>query len=113
MKKLLIFFLLLPACLSKEKPPQGVLHSDKMVAILVDIHIAEARANRIQLRSYDSIQAYYKKLEANVYQKHKVDSVTYRKSFRYYMDHMKQMDEIYTAVVDSLNVREKVGKLDY
>lgn len=104
--------LLLPACVREEEPPQSVLPKEKMVNILVDIHIAEAKANRIQLKSYDSIQAYYKKLEADVYKKHRVDSVVYRKSFTYYMDHMKQMDEIYTAVVDSLNVKEKVGKLD-
>lgn len=112
MKKLIIFFLLLSACVREDQPPQSVLPKNKMVDILVDIHIAEAKANRIQLRSYDSIQAYYKKLEADVYKKHQVDSVTYRKSFRYYMDHIKQMDEIYAAVVDSLNVREKVGKID-
>ena len=112
MKKLIIFFLLLSGCISEVKPPQSVLAKEKMVDILIDIHIAEAKANRIQLRSYDSIQAYYKKLEADIYKKHKVDSVVYRKSFTYYMDHIKQMDEIYAAVVDSLNLKEKVGKLD-
>jgi hypothetical protein len=109
---MILFFLLLSACIQEEQAPRSVLPKEKMVDILVDIHIAEARANRIQLRSYDSIQAYYKKLETDVYKKHQVDSAIYNKSFRYYMDHIKQMDEIYTAVVDSLNVREKVGKID-
>jgi hypothetical protein len=112
MHRLILFFLLLTACIRDEKPPQHVLTKEQMIDILVDIHLAEAKANRISLRSYDSIQAYYKKLERDVYQKHQVDSVVYRKSFAYYMDHIKHMDEIYAAVVDSLNVKEKVGKLE-
>ena len=48
----------------------------------------------------------------DVFKKHQVDSAVYRKSFIYYLDHMKQMDEIYTTVIDSLNVREKVGTLE-
>jgi hypothetical protein len=111
-KKLIIFVLLLSACIKEEKHPKQVLTKEQMVAVLVDIHIAEARANRVALRSYDSIQAYYKKLERDVFVKHKVDSASYRKSFTYYMDHMKHMDEIYAAVVDSLNVKEKVGTIE-
>jgi 3-hydroxyacyl-CoA dehydrogenase len=112
MPRLVIFFLLLTGCVGEEQAPPHVLSKEQMVNILVDIHIAEAKANRVLLRSYDSTQAYYKKLEQDVFKKHQVDSAVYRKSFTYYMDHMKQMDEIYTAVVDSLNVKEKVGKLE-
>jgi hypothetical protein len=111
-KKLIIFFLLLTACIKEEKTPPNILSQEKMVDVLIDIHIAEAKANRVSLRSYDSIQAYYKKLETDVFKKHQVDSAVYRKSFIYYLDHMKQMDEIYSTVIDSLNVREKVGNLE-
>jgi 3-hydroxyacyl-CoA dehydrogenase len=112
MQRLLIFFLLLTGCIRDEQAPPHVLPKEQIVSILIDIHIAEAKANRMSLRSYDSTQAYYKKLERDIFKKHQVDTAVYRKSFTYYMDHMKLMDEIYTAVVDSLNVKEKVGKLD-
>ncbi len=112
MKRLIISFLLLSACANTEELPENLLSKEKMVGILIDIHIAEARANRIQLRSYDSTQAYYKKLEADVFSKHKVDTARYRMSYRYYMNHMKELDDIYTAVVDSLSLRENLGKLD-
>lgn len=112
MKRLIILFLLLSACANTEQPPQNLLSKPKMVDVLVDIHIAEAKANRIQLRSYDSTQAYYRKLEREVFEKHKVDTAVYRMSYKYYMNHMKELDEIYTAVVDSLSLRESLGKIN-
>ncbi len=112
MKRLIILFLLLSACSNTEQPPQNLLSKPQMVDVLVDIHIAEAKANRIQLRSYDSTQAYYRKLEREVFETHKVDTAVYRRSYRYYMNHTKELDEIYTAVVDSLSLRESIGKLE-
>jgi tRNA uridine 5-carbamoylmethylation protein Kti12 len=35
-----------------------------------------------------------------------VDSTTYYNSYRYYMNNVKEMDQIYAAVVDSLSLRE-------
>ncbi len=106
MKKILFLFLLLTACTESPKPPPGTLDKDRMINILIDIHIAEAKAGGVSLRSQDSATVYYKVLEGDVFKKHGVDSTTYYRSYRYYMNNIKEMDEIYAAVVDSLSLRE-------
>ncbi len=106
MKKFLFCLLLLSACVESPKPPPGTLDKDRMINILIDIHIAEAKASGASLRSQDSVTVYYKTLEQDVFKKHGVDSTTYYNSYRYYMANIKQMDQIYAAVVDSLSLRE-------
>jgi hypothetical protein len=105
-KKILFLFLLLTACTESPKPPPGTLDKDRMINILIDIHIAEAKAGGASLRSQDSATVYYKVLEGDVFKKHGVDSTTYYNSYRYYMRNIKEMDQIYAAVVDSLSLRE-------
>jgi hypothetical protein len=111
-KKFLIPLVLLYACAAAEEKPERLLSREQMVGILTDIHIAEAKANRTWLRSYDSLQLMYKAYENDVFKKHKTDSTVYRQSYKYYLEHMQEMDEIYTAVVDTLSLRESLGKID-
>lgn len=77
-----------------------------MINILIDIHMAEARAGSALLRTQDSTTVYYKSLEQDIFKKYKVDSTKYYSSYRYYMENIQLMDEIYAAVVDSLSSRE-------
>ena len=98
--------LLFTACAESPKPPPGTLDKDRMINILIDIHIAEAKAGGAALRSQDSSTVYYKVLESKVFKKHGVDSTKYYNSYRYYMHNIKEMDQIYAAVVDSLSLRE-------
>ncbi len=78
----------------------------------MNVHIAEAKADRVSFRSPDSTQALYKAYESKIFKKYKVDSVVYRKSFEFYLENTDYLDEIYQAVVDSLSVREKLGQID-
>jgi hypothetical protein len=105
-KKIIFCLLLLASCQSSPKTPPGILDQDSMINILIDIHVAEAKANSAGLRSPDSVQVYYKFLEKDVFSKHSTDSTRYYNSYRYYMENIKQMDQIYAAVVDSLSLRE-------
>jgi hypothetical protein len=105
-KKILFLFLLFTSCTESPKPPPGTLDKDRMINILIDIHIAEAKASGASLRSQDSSTVYYKVLEGDVFKKHGVDSTIYYNSYRYYMQHIKEMDQIYAAVVDSLSLRD-------
>jgi hypothetical protein len=111
-KKLIFIFLLLSACVEPEKPPANLLTKEQMIAILTDIHIAESKVNMMNLRSYDSMQVLYRKLESDIYKKHRVDTAVYNVSYRYYLENMQLMDEIYAALVDSLSLRESLGKID-
>ena len=106
MKKFILCFLLMASCKSAPKTPPGILDQNSMINVLIDIHVAEAQANSAGLRSQDSVQVYYKVLEKDVFGKYGIDSTRYYDSYRYYMENIKQMDQIYAAVVDSLSLRE-------
>jgi hypothetical protein len=100
------------ACVEAPKPPEGTLSKEKMVKILMDIHIAEAKTGRLTFRSVDSSKVLFRRLELDIFKKHNVDTATYRKSFEFYLQNTTYLDEIYAAVVDSLSYRESIGNMD-
>lgn len=112
MKKTIFgLLILLAACVHAPEPPAGTLGREKMVAILIEIHLAEAEAQQAGFRTADSTQFYYKHLERKILKRFKTDSTQYHDSYRFYVQNVKEMNEIYAAVVDSLNVRQSRKKL--
>ncbi|SDG03431.1 protein of unknown function [Dyadobacter soli] len=104
---LALFLLLLSACSEEEKPPKGTLSEEKMAVILTDIHLAEARVNRLQLKSLDSSLMIFNRLKTDIWKKHKVDTTAYRESYSYYMSHPERMTTIYEKVNKKVEDREK------
>ncbi len=100
------------ACVQPPEPPPGTIPKDKMIAILVDIHIAEAKVGSMGLHSVDSMQVLYKSMKEDVFRKHRVDSTAYNKSYNFYLENTKYLDEIYAAVVDSLSLKENLVKTE-
>ncbi len=78
----------------------------------MDIHVAEARIGSSGLRSVDSMQVLYKSMKEDVFRKHGVDSTAYNKSYNFYLENTKYLDEIYAAVVDSLSLKENLNKME-
>jgi len=95
------------ACSSDEKPPKSALTQEQMAAILTDVHIAESRVTKLQLKSSDSSLVVFEKLKKEIWKKHKVDTLVYRSSYDYYMTHPKQMAQIYEKVNKKIEVQEK------
>lgn len=104
---LALFMLFLSACSEEEKPPKGTLPADKMADILTDIHLAESRVNRLQLKSLDSSLMIFNRLKSDVWKKHQVDTTAYRESYSYYMSHPELMTTIYEKVNKKIEDREK------
>ncbi len=94
-------------CTKEEKPPEGTLSEEKMALILTDIHIAESRVTRLQLKSLDSSILIFDKLKKQIWEKNKVDTVAYRNSYNYYMTHPEYMSRIYENVAKKIEAREK------
>jgi hypothetical protein len=93
------------AC-SKQKIPEGILSEDKLVDVLIDIHLAEGLVSSFPIHS-DSSRVLYPYFENEVFLKHDVTDSVFKKSLEYYMLDIKTMDRIYARTIDSLHVVEK------
>ena len=103
--------LALPACQRPEEPPQpaDLLPKEKMISLLADLHVLEARVESSRLQA-DSARALYLSQEKELLWKRSVTDSAFQRSYRYYFIHGKDLDDIYKAVIDTLGHREH--KLD-
>ncbi|MEB2777304.1 DUF4296 domain-containing protein [Algoriphagus sp. D3-2-R+10] len=110
MKRFLILsfsILALASCGSGNKP-EGLLPQDKMVEVLIDIHLTEGLTSAMPV-AYDSSIVLYNLLEKDVFVKHEVSDSVFTQSMLYYLRDPAEMEQIYSRVVDSLIVRESSG----
>jgi hypothetical protein len=106
---------LLAACNTggeQQKPPAGLLPREKMINILIDVHIAEAIVTQRNLPA-DSARILFQDYKEGILKKMGVDKEAFQKSYQYYMDNVRELDAIYAIVVDSLSLRESRGQLSY
>ncbi|KEO74722.1 DUF4296 domain-containing protein [Anditalea andensis] len=111
MKKLLILIasiFLVSSCGNNDKP-KGLLDKDKMVSIMVDIHLVEGIASSLPI-PYDSSQKVYPYLEQRVFEKHGVQDSVYLQSLQYYLRDANVMEELYSRTIDSLTVKQNIGE---
>ena len=92
--------------------PKGLIGERKMVGVLVDLHLAEAKVLQSRNPGADTNFALYKYYRAEVFAKHKVDTGIYNRSFDYYSSNPVLLDSIYARVVDSLGLMESRGKVE-
>ena len=92
------------------KLPMDVLSQEQMVSLLIDFYLIEGKV-RVIKQPQDSAVSVFHVFEQELYKKHQTDSTQHMLSYNYYLDHPKELNEIYIAVVDSLNLREKVLKM--
>lgn len=99
-----ICFIALIAC--KEDRPEGILDKGTMTSIIIDVYIGEGKVSALNVKRDSSLIVFdaYEKL---IYNKYDVEKEAYKKSLSYYYNNPEQLDEIYEAVMDSLNVKEQ------
>lgn len=108
---LLLSGLFVSACgAPDEDRPDNLLDEDRMVDILIDVHLAETRVSRMGLSSSDSANVVYKRLENQLFKKHGVDTTTYQKSYIYYSSHPREMEVIYKRIVAKLQKQLETKK---
>ena len=110
MKKLFLIFLTIAifACVRKDKPPEDIMSKEQMVSFLIDLHIMEAKINVVRFPK-DSTISIFPEVEKALFKKHNITDSIYFKSYQYYLNDMFEMEKIYTAVVDSLSLRERIS----
>lgn len=100
---------LITACQAPEDArPDNLIPTDRMAAILTEVHLTESQVSRMGLRSVDSSTIVYKRLEKGIYRKFKVDTTTYNKSYIYYSSHPREMEALYKQVIKNLEAKRNV-----
>ncbi|MCY7351508.1 MAG: DUF4296 domain-containing protein [Cytophagaceae bacterium] len=103
---ILALTLALTACGADDRP-DDLIPTGTMAQILHDVHLGEQRVSQLGLHSQDSSLVVYHQLEKRIYKKYNVDTATYRRSYLYYASQPKLYQEIYKAVIDSLQAEER------
>jgi hypothetical protein len=100
------FLLFLFSCSSETvKAPAGILPKDKMIDVLVDVHIAESSTESRGLTATQVNSLVLAKYE-EVMKKHGTTMEAFKASFTYYEHHPDVFDEIYQEVVNRLTALE-------
>ena len=110
MRNFLILVVLFITACSKgdQKIPADVIPKEKMTMILTDVHLAEAAItlksiNAQPTKDYSGPQYEY------VYKLHHIDKEKFVKSMKYYSSHPKDLEELYTEVLNELSKRQATG----
>lgn len=102
---LFVLALFLSACNSDDKP-DGLIARDKMVDIITELQLLEAKVSRLSLSSYDSSMVAFNFLQKEILDKHKVDSLQYAESFGYYSTKPRYFSEMFDEAEQKLKKME-------
>jgi hypothetical protein len=103
---LMAISLLIQSCNDKEQKPAGILSHDQMVNVLAEIYIAEEKVNKLNIPR-DSSELIFRLLEGKVFEKTGVSDSVFAASLDYYVDRPQEIELIYSALVDSLQLKEQ------
>ena len=99
-------FTFLFSCSHKtDSVPSRIIPKDKMVDVLVDVHLAEAAADNHGLKS-PQIDMMMAARYDSVFQKHGITFEEFKSSYDYYLAHPDVLSEIYSEVVNKLTTME-------
>ena len=97
--------MLMAVACSSQDSPKGIIDQQKMVDIMIDIHLAEAAVQDLRL-PHDSASKVYAVQEKYIFKKHGVSDTVFLDSYNYYVKHPDQLELVYAAVIDTLSLRQ-------
>ena len=101
----LLTFFIITSCEVHENV--DVISKDKMVSILIEMHLTEESIMELKLPD-DTSNVFFSEKEKEVFKKYMVDEEFYRKSYSYYFFRPKELESIYIKVIDSLSFYQQV-----
>lgn len=109
-------FLLLVGCIKTKEaaqPPADLLAKEKMMDVLFDIQLIEARHQRRLIKKGEKLRdkslGYYTAL----WEKHQVKEEQFKSSYDYYMETPDVMHEIWEEILDRLTKGQKEAQEEY
>ncbi|QKG52075.1 DUF4296 domain-containing protein [Hymenobacter sp. BRD67] len=102
--------LALGSCARPEEvqPPPKLLTKQQMVSLLIRFHLLEARLESGRF-SPDSSRAQFLSMQRDILWHYGIaeEDSSFQRSYYYYASHKKDLDDIYAAVIDSLDAQQK------
>lgn len=103
---ILYFHFSLLSCRKKSvEIPADVLKQQEMIAVLVDVQIAEAALTQRAVTG-TSLQSYTASYYKDVFEKHKITPQKYIRSMGWYTRHPELMNKIYEEVINRLSAKQ-------
>jgi hypothetical protein len=97
------------SCQEKEKETKGILTKAELSAFLIEMYLAEARIDNLSIVKDSAIKLFLP-YEEKLMKKFNLADSTLKKTYQYYIDHPKEMEMVYDALIDTLNLREQRAK---
>lgn len=92
-----------------DQKPKDIIPEDKMVRILADIHTAEAIIESNVIYPDTALMTFNQEQE-KIFARYNVTQSQFKNTYDYYLKNLKDMDELYEIVVDTLSMRETKAK---
>lgn len=105
-RKVWLLVLVITAAACGEKRPPDVLSKGEMVQILEEVYVAEAQVNQLSI-SRDSARFVARVINEGIFDSAGITDSVFLRSLDYYMARPDELEDIYTALVDSLQLREQ------
>jgi len=102
--KILFFLPLLFLLSCKDKTAEGILNSEQMQALLVDVHIVDGALYEVSGEP-DSLFKYGSGKYELIFKKHHTDSTQFKKSYLYYTNRPDELYKIYEKVVPAIKFK--------
>lgn len=90
----------------QNRRPSDVLSREDYAQYLVDVYLAEAKLNTLAVTP-DSAMKLFQPFEESLLRKYNKSDSVIQKTYQYYLTHPEQMEQVYTAVIDTLNLLEQ------
>ena len=105
----LLIIIMVFSCSRRDKLPDRIMKQQDMISFLVELHTIQAQVQNLRLPT-DSSEILFIIMEKDLLSKMKVRDSTFYESYSWYLDHADMMYEIYSAVVDSLSLRNSLAR---
>ena len=93
-----------------EERPADILTPEDMVNSLIELYVMEGKVSNIPANR-DSVLKIFDYMEIRTFEKLGISDTVFKKSYNYYLDRPKELEEIYTILIDSLSLREQQEKV--
>lgn len=110
-RSFLFIICIIMGCNTPDQIPDTLLNEVVMSNILLDVHLLESKINTLGKKGDTSFQI-YDHFEKLILEKHGVDSLVYTQNLAYYLEHPSLLEKVYTAIIDSLLLRENTNRID-